>query len=87
MASKCTSLMLHSKPVEGNYGLYLFIYFFLKSETEARIVNINKSEIIGKNVFNGDFFEVTDSHEPVTTKNLEFPHFFRFVILVLTLRR
>ena len=32
-------------------------------QTEEHIVRVNKSEITGENVFNGDVFGIEDNHE------------------------
>ena len=37
--------------------------FFVRFQTEDRVLRINKSEITGENAFNGHFFEIEDNHE------------------------
>ena len=37
--------------------------FFSSFQCEERVVRINKSEITGEHVFNGQFLEIEDNHE------------------------
>ena len=37
--------------------------FFVRFQTEDRVLRINKSGITGENAFNGHFFEIEDNHE------------------------
>ena len=37
--------------------------FFLRFQTKGRVLSITKSEITGKNAFNGDLFQIEDNHE------------------------
>ena len=46
--------------------------FFLKSQTEERILRVNKSEITGENAINGDLLEVEDNHESSKDENTWF---------------
>ena len=46
--------------------------FFLKSQTEERILRVNKSEITSENAINGDLLEVEDNHESSQDENTWF---------------
>ena len=46
--------------------------FFLKSQTEERILRVNKSEITGENAINGDLLEVEGNHESSKDENTWF---------------
>ena len=37
--------------------------FFLRFQTEERVLRVNKAEITGEKDFNGDLFEIEDNHE------------------------
>ena len=36
--------------------------FFLRAQTEGRVLRVNKSKITGENIFNGDHFENEGKH-------------------------
>ena len=36
--------------------------FFLRIQTEERVLRVNKSKITGENTFNGDHFEIEGKH-------------------------
>ena len=54
----CTSTVIIIVPVQLNYR-----QFFLRFQTEERILRINKSEITGENAFSGDLREIENNHE------------------------
>ena len=60
--------------------------FFLRFQTEKRVLRVNKSEITGENTFNGDHFETEGNHEPSEDEKTLFWVFCRFVTNALTLR-
>ena len=37
--------------------------FFLRFQTEKRVLRVNKSEITAENTFNGNHFEIKSNHE------------------------
>ena len=58
--------------------LVKLLAFFLRFQTEERVLTVNKSKITGENTFNEDHFEIEINHC--------FGYFYRFVTSALTLR-
>ena len=56
-----------SKPGQWNYS-----HFFLRFQTEERVLRVNKSEITGENHFNGGLFDIKDNHESRKEENTWF---------------
>ena len=46
--------------------------FFFSFQTEEQVLRVNKSEIVGKNAFHGDLFEIEDNHESSKDENIWF---------------
>ena len=59
---------------------------FLRSQTEERVLRVNKNKITGENNFHGDDFEIEGNHGLSKDENLYFGYFCRFVTIALTLR-
>ena len=57
MASTCTSFAAVQQTSTLNLPA-----FFLRFQTEERILRVNKSKITDENPFNGDHFEIEDNH-------------------------
>ena len=81
MASTCTSLLLHRKPVQRKYRRFL-----LKFQTKEQVLNANKSKITSESTFNEDHSRIEGTHGLIKDKKLCFGYFCRFVINGLTLR-
>ena len=46
--------------------------FSFSFQTEEQVLRVNKSEIVGKNAFHGDLFEIEDNHESSKDENIWF---------------
>ena len=44
----------------------------MRSQTEERILSVNKSEITGQNAFHGDLFEIKENHESSKNEKIRF---------------
>ena len=64
--STCSNLMLRSKPVQRSYQ------HFLRFKTEERVLRVNKSKIIDKKIFNGDYFGIEGNHGSNKHENVLF---------------
>ena len=49
--------------------------FFLRFQTEERVLTVNKSDITRQNAFHGDIFEIEDNHEASKGEKTEFQAF------------
>ena len=50
-------------------GQWNYSHFFLRFQTEERVLRVNKSEITDENHFNGGIFEIKDNHESRKEEN------------------
>ena len=57
LTSICTSLLLRSNQYSEISGI------FSRFQIKERVLKVNKSEITGKNTFNGDHFDIEGNHE------------------------
>ena len=53
LESTCTRFLLHSE-ITG---------IFLRSQTEERVLSVDRNQITGENTFNGDHCEIEGNHE------------------------
>ena len=67
MASTCTSLLLHRKPVQRNYR-----HFFQRFQSDDRVLRVSKTRITGENSFNGDHFGTEGNQESSNNKKKPF---------------
>ena len=59
MLSKCTSLLLDSKPLQQNWLVFFFFFFFFKIKKEKALLSarVNETKLILENTFIVEPFE------------------------------
>ena len=81
LASRCTSLLLCSKPVQRNYR-----HFFQRFQTEGCILRVNKSKLLVNTILMEIIWQLQIAMIKLKTKKHCFGYFARFVVCGLTLQ-